>query len=223
MAPKNKEIEDEIPAGEVGNVPAPAPKPTTPKPPVTFSNEQIAVINQMFEDRMKGMPTDRNNPNNPISVYNLRDPKKIETVKVSRFDAKWVVSFKNLQNDPYKKIPKYLRYGVDPIRKLNNEPYVTLNLSADGKTFEEKEVLLIDYMDNRDRVDIKVLECKVETKIHDHGILGAQNNYGIAVDEKGKPEARPTILAQSKSEIRTFVVQLPGFETTTEFSTDFLG
>lgn len=191
-------------------------------PSVTFTPDQIKAINLMLEERMKSVRGSASSPNNPISLYNLRDPKNIETVKVSRFDAKWVVGFKDLQNDPYKKTPKYLRYGVDPIRKLNNEPYVTLILSTDGEKTEEKEVLLLDYMENRERVDVKVIKIRVEEKINDHGILGQQNNYGVAIDDKGQPEARPTILAQSKSVIRWFTVQPEGFSEPMEFSTDFL-
>lgn len=200
-----------------------------------FTPSQIAVVQKMMEDLKASMMAapDRsaNNPNSPISVYNLRDPKTIETVKVSRFDAKWVLGFKNLQADPYKKTAKYLRYGVEPIRKLHNEPYVTLQLSMDGEHIEEKEVLLLDYMENREVQDIKVVDVKVEPKIHDHGVLGASSQFAIAVNSKGEPEARPTILAQSKSEIRTFTVKLPEFnaagDQTGEFEhvfiTDFLG
>ena len=206
--------------------------PETNQPPaqaVTFSPEQIVLIEKMLNERVKSITSSSSeSPNNAISVYNLRDPKSIETVKVSRFDdgteVKWVLGFKDLQNDQYKKTPKYVRYGIDPIRKLHNEPYVTLLLSNDGKTIVEKEVLLIDYMQNRTQENIKVIECKVKETIHDHGVLGSRGGaFGVAIDEKGNTESRPTILAQSKSETRTFVVQLPGFKTTTEFITDFLG
>lgn len=191
-----------------------------------LSAAQIKMVDKMFEDRiaaLKGSLERPANPNSPVSLYNLRDPKEIKSVKVSRFDAKWVLGFKNLQNDPYKKTPKYLRYGVEPIRKLNNEPYVTLILSADGKTKEEKEVLLLDYMENRETVSIPVVKIDVEEKIHDHGVLGSVGAFGVAINEKGTPENRPTILAQSKSEVRTFTVQIPEWEETTEFIADFLG
>lgn len=194
------------------------------KPAVTFNADQIKVIEQMLEERMKSVRGTDNSPNNPISLYNLRDPKAIQTVKVSRFDAKWVVGFKDLQNDPYKKAPKYLEYGVDPIRKLNNEPYIVLLLSDDGteKKFTEKRVLLVDFMENRERVDVDVISMRTKEEIHDHGILGQQSNYGIAIDEKGNPENRPTILAQSKSVKRWFTVQPEGFTEPMEFPTDFL-
>lgn len=203
---------------------------TEPKPPVTFSPEQIALIDKMFEERTKSM-TQRPDKPNAISMYNIRDPKKIETVKVSRFDAKWVIGFKNLQNDPFKKMPKYLRYGVEPIRKLPNEPYVTLLLSNDGKEIIEKELLLVDYMEYRDQKDVPVVKCNIQEVINDHGVLGSSSQFAIAVNDKGNPEARPTILQQSKSEIRTFDVKLPTFDAQGEpdgefdytFSTDFLG
>lgn len=200
------------------------------KKSVTFSAEQIELIDQMFEARLKDSKVRPDTPNG-ISVYNIRDPKKIESVIVSRFDAKWVLGFKNLQNDPYKKTPKYIRYGVEPIRKLANEPYVTLLLSDDGKNITEKEVLLVDYMEYRDRKNIPVVECKVKEIIHDHGVLGGSSQFAVAVNDKGNPEARPTILAQSKSEERRFVLNLQKFdaqgnedgEFQHEFITDFLG
>lgn len=204
-------------------------------PSTAFTPDQIAVVTKMMEELktslQSGPDRSKNNPNSPISVYNLRDPKTIESVKVSRFNAKWVLGFKNLQSDPYKKTPKYLRYGVEPIRKLHNEPYVTLLLSADGKNIEEKEVLLLDYMENREVVDIKVLNVEVKPVVHDHGVLGATGQFAIAVNDKGAPESRPTILAQSKSEERKFTVKLPEFDTEGNetdgfehtFITDFLG
>jgi hypothetical protein len=192
---------------------------------VTFSTEQLDVINKMLEERMsmvKSQTTE--NPNNGVSVYNLRDPKSIENVMVSRFDGKWVIGFKNLQQDIYKKnIPLYLRYGVDPIRKLPNEPYVTLLLTNDGKDIEEKEVLLITYMENRSKEMIPVLEIRLDEKIHDHGILGRSSQYAVAYGDNNKPAERTTILAQSKSEVRTFKVHLEGFAEPIWLSTDFLG
>lgn len=206
--------------------PTARPQARVDQPDVSFTPAQIKVINQMLADRLdaeRAGDSTRRSPNNAISMYNLRDPKKIETVKVSRFESKWVVGFKNLQNDPFKKGAAYLRYGIDPVRKLPREPYVTLMLSADGKNIEEREVLLIDYMDNRDTVDVSVLDVEVKPEIHDHGVLGTPSGYGIAVNEKGNPESRPTILAQSKSEKRTFKVHLEGFAEPTWFITDFLG
>lgn len=199
------------------------------KPPVTFTPEQIDVISQMFKEHTASVQNSgrRGDSPNAVSMYNVRDSKSIETVKVNRFDngtgMKWVIGYKNLQNDKYKKTPKYLRYGIDPIRKLHNEPYITLLLSDNGEETVEKEVMLVDYMQNRDQKDIPVVNIKIESVINDHGVLGSRGEYAGLINEKGNLEARPTILAQSKSEIRVFTVQLPDFPTTTDFSTDFLG
>lgn len=202
--------------------------PNVPPPAVTFSKEQIDMIEAMFKSRIDSIKDSlggsKDSPNSAISMYNLRDPKEIKTVKVNRFDGKWVIGFKDLQTDPYKKhIPKYLRYGIEPIRKLNNEPYVTLLLSNDGKEVVEKEVLLVDYVEYRDQVNVPVIKIEIKEKINDHGILGSSDGFAIAVDEKGKPENRPTILAQSKTVDRIFTVQLEGFDKPSVFITDFLG
>ncbi len=200
--------------------------PKQPMESVTFTPAQIDLINKMLGEQAKSLKDSLarpDSPNSAISLYNQRDPKEIKTVKVSRFDAMWVVGFKDLQNDPYKKTPKYLRYGIEPIRKLTNEPYVTLRLSADGKTFVEKELLLIDYMENRDTVNVPVKNIEMKEVIHDHGVLGQSGQFAVAIDDKGKPESRPTILAQSKSVERIFTVHLDGFDEDTTFITDFLG
>lgn len=212
---------DGSPKGTGGEKPG---KPEKPGKAVTFSPEQITLINAMFEERLKGEKSSRG-PNG-ISMYALRDPKSIETIRVSRFDGKWVIGYKDLQTDPYKKTVQYLRYGVDPIRKLFNEPFITLLLTSDGKKIEEKEVMLITYMDNRERENpickVKVMEVKSKPVIHDHGILGSGGTFAVAIDEKGKPENRPTILAQSKSVELSFVAQPEGFKEPYEFSSDFL-
>lgn len=206
-------------------------EPKAGKKAVTFSPEQTALINEMFEARFKDSKRPEGNLNSAISMYNMRDPKSIDNVIVSRFDGKWVLGFKNLQMDPYKKAPNYIRYGVEPIRKLAREPYITLLLSLDGKTIEEKEVLHVDYMEYRDRKQIPVVKCNIKETVHDHGILGANSQFGYAVNDKGNAETRPTILAQSKSVERSFVVKLDKFDADGnadgdfeyEFITDFLG
>ena len=201
-----------------------SPEAKETKAPVTFTPDQIELVNKMLEERIKGLNTKQDNPNSPVSLYNMRDPKEIKTVSVSRFDGKWVIGFKNLQTDTFKKhIPLYLRYGINVERKLNREPYVTLLLSTDGKKIEEKEVMLIDYMEYRDKVNVPVIKVNTKEVIHDHGILGRTGQFAVAIDDKGNPESRPTIMAQSKTVERTFEVQLEGFEDTTTFITDFLG
>ncbi len=185
---------------------------------VSFSSKQMDIVNKMIQDAIKGTA----NPNDPISVYDMRDPKKIETVNVRRYDAKFVMGFENFQKDPMKAKPRYITLDVDPIRKLPNEPYLTLLLSADGKTIEKRKVMLVDYMAQRDVYVAKVLEVKEKEIIRDHGILGNRGSMGIAVDEKYNPEPRLTMKAQTKSVERSFVVQLPEFSGTTEFISDFL-
>lgn len=210
--------------GKTGEVPVTNTpnQQTGDEPAVTFTPAQMEAINKMFAQHTASTLSSTS-PNAPISMYNLRDPKKIETVNVKRMLGKFVMGFKNLQIDPFKKEPRYYRIGVDPIRKLANEPYVTLILSDDGKTFEEKEVLLVDYMNERENFVAKVLDVKLKETIHDHGILGrVSGDMGLAVDSKGQPEARPTIAQQSKTVERSFVVQLPGFDTQSEFISDFL-
>lgn len=193
-----------------------------PKKAVVFSPEQMQAIDEMFKNFQKDTKEARS-PNSAISMYDLRDPKKISTVKVSRFDGHWVLGFKDLQADPYKKTKQYCRIGIDPVRKLFNEPFVTLLLSDDGETIEEKEVLLLTYMENRDTVPLDVIEIKEVTRIMDHGILGNTGAFAIAINEKGNPENRPTIKAQSKTIDREFLVKPEGFKEAHWYITDFLG
>ena len=121
--------------------------PKNAKAPVTFTEEQLALVQKMISDASSNAQA---NSNNPISPYNVRDIKKIETVNVRRFEGMYVLGFKNLQKDPFKKAPLYVEYGVDIARKLQNEPYVTLLLSNDGKEMVEKSgqmgvpVIIID-------------------------------------------------------------------------------
>ena len=143
-----------------------------PKKAVVFSPEQMSAIDEMFKNFQKDSKSSRS-PNEAVSMYGLRDPKTISSVKVSRFDGHWVVGFKNQQTDPYKKTPKYYKIGIDPIRKLFNEPFVTLLLSDDGEKIEEKEVMLVTYLENRDTANLDVLEIKKTPHIYDHGILGS--------------------------------------------------
>jgi hypothetical protein len=187
---------------------------------VTFSPEQIKLVNEMIANSRKG---DENKAPNAISMYNLRDPKEIKTITISRFDGKYVLGFKNLQKDIYKKhLPLYYRMGVEPIRKLNNEPYVTLLLTDDGEKVEEKEVMLVTFTDSRDRVVVPVIKIDEKTITHDHGVLGNGGNYAIAIDEKGNPEQKTSILAQSQSVERVFWAQPEGFKEPHGFITDFL-
>ena len=115
---------------------------------VTFSQEQLEIVQKMIEASKGGA----GNARTTISRYtDVRDPKKIQNVKVSRFDGKYVLGFKDLNKDPYRKEPKYSENKFDIHRKLDNQPFITLLLSEDGKEVEEKEVSLIDYMNNLTR------------------------------------------------------------------------
>lgn len=189
---------------------------------VPFTAEQMEIIQKMMSDVRE---SSRNSVPDAISMYNLRDPKAIETVNVKRIDGMFVLGFKNFQNDPYKKKPKYLKYKKDEVRGLLNEPFITLLLS-DGSQKEpiEKEMLLLDYVvqGKQDQFRAKVLDVRKKEVIEDHGFLGSSGEFAVAVDEKGIPEKRPTLLAQTKHEERVFVVELPGFDKPVEFIPDFL-
>lgn len=190
---------------------------------VTFSAEQLAAVNALIEKAVRSSRQDDDSGNKAISVYGMRDPKTIETVNVRRFDGKFVIGFKNHQKDSFKKEPQYIVYKPDPIRKLNREPYITLILS-DGKETEEREVLLIDYYEQRrDSYQAKVVDIKVEKIIDDHGRLGTTPGMAKEVDASGKPIIRNTIKAESMREKRTFLVELPGFDKPVEFLDDFKG
>lgn len=188
------------------------------KSDVAFTSEQMSIIQKMLDE----VKSNSRSGAESISVYNARDPKSIETVNVRRIDGKFVVGLKNHNKDPFKKKPQYCIYKGIPERGLLNEPFVTLILSDDGKTFEEKEMSLIDYVSQRDKIKCDVVKIEVKEIIVDHGILGSTGEYAIAVDSKGLPEARPTILAQVKHEERVFHVTVPGFEQPYQFITDFL-
>lgn len=189
---------------------------------VTFSPEQLAVVNSLIEKAVKSNKPE-GSEDKGISVYGLRDPKTIETVNVNRFDGKFVIGFKNVQKDPFKKEPLYIEYAPDPIRKLNREPYITLILS-DGTDTEERKVLLVDYYEQRrNKYQAKVVDIKVEKIIEDHGLLGGSSGMAREIDASGKTIQRPVIKAQSMREKRTFLVELPGFSEPVEFADDFKG
>jgi hypothetical protein len=186
---------------------------------VTFTAEQLAAVNEMIAKSMK----QNNNPavDNGVSVYGQRDPKSIESVNVKRIFGKFVLGFKDVQNDPLKKTAQYISYQFDPIRKLNNQAYLTLLLSNDGKDIEEKEIIISDYYYNREYYQAKVVDIEVNKEIQDHGYLG---NSAMAreIDGKGNVIQRPKIKAESVKETRRFLVELPGFEKNVWFIEDFL-
>lgn len=184
---------------------------------VTFTPEQMEVISKMIASKSV-----KQSENEPISMYNVRDKKKIETVNVSRFDGKFVIAFKDQNNDPYEVTPKYYVTKHDLNRRLADVPYITLILS-DGKESEEKEVALIDYLNHRKKHQAKVVHIDLQEIIEDHGLLGriGADTAGM-IDEKGRPVQAQAIRAQSKRTIRKFYVELPGFDKPVEFIEDFL-
>jgi len=192
--------------------------PFVPQNNVAFSQEQLAIVNSMIAQAVRSSAR----TDSSVSVYGQRDPKSIERVNVKRMNGKFVIGFKNLQNDPLRMdVPKYLEYKFDPIRKLNEQPFITLILS-DGKETEEKEILLADYYRHRDYFEAKVTDIKVEKEVVDDGVLGRGGNTAREVDEKNNPVARTKIKAESIKEKRTYMVELPGFEKSIAFNQDFL-
>lgn len=185
---------------------------------VPFSAEQMTIIQKMLAEVREN--TSSNRPDS-VSMYNLRDPKSIETVNVRRIDGKFVIGFKDFQNDSFKKKPKYLNYKAVPERGLLREPFITLILS-DGKEEITKEILLVDYVDQREYYRAKVLNIKLKKIIEDHGVLGSSGEYARAIDDRGKFLERPSILAQTEREERVFLVELPDFKEPVEFISDFL-
>lgn len=192
------------------------------KKSVQFSPEQIEIIQQMLNESRKSASEPRPDA---ISMYNLRDPKTIETVNVKRIDGMFVMGFENFQKDPYKKKPRYIQYKKDESRGLLKEPFITLILQEnEDSTPIKKEMLLVDYVNEgkRDQYQAKVVKIEKKEIIEDHGFLGSTGGFAVAVDDKGLPEKRATILAQTKREERVFLVELPGFSKPVEFIPDFL-
>lgn len=190
----------------------------TPATHVPFNAEQMEIINAMIANAQK------RGVNEPISVYGQRDPRIVTTVKVSQFEGKFVTAFKNLQMNPFKKEPKYSTMKPGYMGKAAPEPYVTLILSNNGTDFVEKEVALVDFMDNRDKVEVPVVHTVKEEVIKDYGVLGRQGNtMAVAIDENGRPMAQVNLKAETKEVITKYYVQLPGFAHPVEFiGNDFL-
>lgn len=188
---------------------------------VPFTPEQMEIMQQMLaEARESG---NQRKGSDAISIYNARDPKSIESVNVKRIEGKYVLGFKNFQSDSFKKKPQYLIYKADPTRGLYKEPYITLILQEnENEEKVEKEMMLVDYMNEREKYQAKCVEVKVKKVIEDHGILGSSGEYAVAVDDKGQPMQRQQILAQTEHEEREFLVELPGFSAPVSFIGDFL-
>jgi len=186
---------------------------------VTFTPEQMEIIQQIVKQ------SSARGSGQPISVYGQRDPRKIQTVKVSNFDGKFVVGFKDLNTNPYKKEPKYSVMKQDLIRGFTKpEPFVTLLLSSNGTDIEELTLPLVDFMDQRMKIEVPVIHMEEKEVIEDHGLLGQRNDeMAIGLDDSGKPLQRIAIKQESKKVIQKFYVQIPGFAHPVEFiGSDFL-
>ena len=102
---------------------------TTPKKAtnVTFSPEQMEVIQSLISAAKS--PTNERGQSAISRFTNVRDPKEIMTCPIYRFDGKFVIGFKDLNNDPYRKQAKYYENKIDLNRKLADQPFVTLLLT----------------------------------------------------------------------------------------------
>lgn len=167
--------------------------------------------------------------NEGFSVYGQRDPKKIETVNVRQMDGKFVVGFKNHQKNPYKKdVTKYTTMEFDPMIQKPNQPFITLLLSDGSEdekgnlVIEEKHVRLLDYVENRDTYVAKVSKAEKKEVIDNFGILGG-HAMASEIDAKGNKVSYPSVNKETKKEILTFYVELPGFSKPVEFVNDPTG
>ena len=189
---------------------------------VSFTPEQLDLVQKMIEASKSS-----DNTRGVISRYtDVRDSKSVDNVNVSRFDGKFVIGFKDLNTDPYKKAARYSESKFDIKRKLNDQPFVTLLLSTgdDAKT-EEKEVSLVEYMDNREKVECKVSSIKESVIIDDKGLLGRQSAGGISagsVDDDGNFLKPVSVRAEVKRIERVIMVEVPGFKKPVKFIEAFL-
>lgn len=203
MAKKEENNEGKIPVER---------KDITPLTP-----DQLELVNKMISEAMKVGKESAG----AVSVYGLRDPQTIESVNVKRIMGKFVIGFKDQQDDPFKKTAKYIVYKDIPSRRLVHQPYITLILS-DGKEEEEKEILLSDYYHNRDYYQAKVVDIQKKSIVEAHGLLGSRGMYAGMIDANNNPVAAPKIKAETKREERVFMVELPGFEKPVRFISDYL-
>lgn len=182
------------------------------KKEITFSPEQLDVVRQMIAEGVKA-GTQRGQ--DPTSMYNLRDPLSIETVNVrqSKQDGKFVIGYKDMQQNPFDKAQGIKVFTTYEKVAGKDEPFLTLLVSSDGVDVEERKIRLDDFMNNYPRFkNVPCLKVEVKEIIDDHGILGASGEYAVGQDDQGKPLARAQIMAQTKRQERTFLIQLPGFK-----------
>lgn len=190
----------------------------------TFTPEQMELVMNLIAASKE--PKNERGQSAISRFTDVRDPKEIMTCPVYRFDGKFVTGFKDLNKDPYRKVPKYSENKLDINRKLPNEPFVTLFLSENGTDIEEKEVSLIDYVNNRMKVEIPKKDFTIEDRevITDYGIIGRGGGGSFASDfNNSNQEVSPIhVKAETKRTERTFIVNLPGFEKPVTYVEAFL-
>lgn len=184
----------------------------------SFTPEQLEVVQRLIAESKSNQKD-----NGPLSVYGARDPREITHVKVSMFEGKFVIGFKDFQTNPYSKDKKFYQEKSLPERGLNRQPFVTLLLTSDGEDVEELEVALIDYMNYRTRIELPVESIEKKEVIEDHGVLGKRGEgMAVGLDSEGKPLSQLTLKAESKKTIMKFYVKLPDTDKVIEFTEDLL-
>lgn len=193
-------------------------KAKKPEGGVTFTPEQLELVQQMIAQSKETSQKDSS-----ISVYGARDPREITHVKVSMFEGKFVVGFKDFQNNPFSKEKKLYQEKTIPERGLTRQPFVTLILTDTEGELEEMEVALVDYMNYRSKVELPIEKMIRNEVIKDHGVLGKVGaGTAIGVDSEGKALSKLSLKAESKEIKTSFYVKLPGFKNAIEFTEDVL-
>lgn len=185
---------------------------------VSFTPEQLAIVQQLIAESKATSKKD-----NRISVYGARDPREITHVKVSMFDGKFVIGFKDFQTNPYAKEKKLYQEKPLAERGLPKQPFVTLILSDQEGEVSEQEVALIDYMNYRSQIEFPIEKMEKREIIKDHGILGKVGaNVAAGIDAEGKALSKLSLKAESKQLEMVFYVKLPGFDKPVQLTEDTL-
>ncbi len=211
--------EEVIQAPEVIETPTQTVPLAIPQMAVPFTPEQMEIIQQLVKQ------TQSRGTNQPVSVYGKRDPRDITTVRVSNWEGKFVVGFKDMNNNPWKSQPKYNVMKQDAVRGFAKpEPFVTLILSSNGTDFEELTLPLVDFMDQRMKIELPVVHVDKQEVIKDHGTLGRRTDeMAVETDGNNRPVAQTNIKMESKEVVMKIYVQIPGFAHPVEFiGSDFL-
>lgn len=190
-------------------------------------NKSTQTITPEMMDAIKSIlaqekANDKNRDNSFSVLTDVRDPKKIEQVRIKRLDGKFVVGFKDYNTDPFRKTPRYTINKMHLERKLPNEPFITLILSTDGETFEEKELPHVDYMNYREDFPVDVIEVKKHQIIENKGLITQNPSMAYEVDNKGQMINSGMIRQEVVREEISFIIQLPGFANPIEIKSDFL-